>query len=158
MKAIIFLVDMNNCRFLIINNNDDNWELPSLNTKKKTITKTDISKLYQKKYKQDIKNITIIKETNEYIFVKCIAEGAYNYKKEHKLGVINAIMPIITNEFHNQLLLKLSIKIGIEILNDSFWLGIILSTEDRIDNTMIYINANGKYKDSIKEILKKLGY
>lgn len=135
MKKVVFLVDTDNSKFLIINNNNS-WELPSLNIYENFDSK-DICEKYQKKFKYNIREIVIIEETKKYIFVKCLTDNKIFDEKKCKLGVINEIMPLITNKFHNQLLLNISVKIGFEILNDSFWLGIILTTADKLKNEMM---------------------
>lgn len=131
MKEIVFLVDTKDSKFIIINNKN-NWELPSLYIKDNFNDKNFLCEKYQSKYHHHIKDITIVEEANKYIFVKCIKDGELPHKLNHKVGVINEIMLLITNKFHNKLLFNLSIKIGLEMLNDSFWLGIILTTEDTI--------------------------
>ena len=136
MKKIIFLVDTKDSRFLIINNHN-NWELPSISIKKKFADKNFLCEKYQKKYGHSIRDIIVVEDKDKYVFVKCMIDTKLADSKKYKNGVINEIMPLITNEFHNQLLLNLSIKIGLEILNDSFWLGIILTTEDKIQDLTI---------------------
>lgn len=131
MKEIVFLVDTKDSKFIIINNKN-NWELPSLYIKDNFDDKNFLCEEYQSKYHHHIKDITIVEEANKYVFVKCIKDGELPHKLNHKVGVINEIMLLITNKFHNKLLFNLSIKIGLEMLNDSFWLGIILTTEDTI--------------------------
>lgn len=131
MKEIVFLVDTKDSKFVIINNKN-NWKLPSLYIKDNFDDKDFLCEKYQRKYHHHIKNITTIEKGDKYVFVKCIKDGELPHKLNHKVGVINEIMLIITNKFHNQLLFNLSIKISFEILNDSFWLGIILTTEDTI--------------------------
>ena len=138
MKKIVFLVDTKDSKFIIINNKN-NWELPSLHIKDNFDDKNFLCKKYQNKYHHHIKNITIIEETDKYIFVKCIKAEELPRKLNHKVGIINEIMLLITNKFHNQLLFNLSIKIGLEILNDSFWLGVILTTEDTIKDTIKWL-------------------
>ena len=86
---------------------------------------------YQNKFKHGIRDITIIEETTKYIFVKCLLNTKLEDKKQYKIGVINEIMPLIKNELHYQLLFNMSLLIEFEILNDSFWLGIILTTADK---------------------------
>lgn len=131
MKEIVFLVDTKDSKFIIINNKN-NWELPSLYIKDNFDDKNFLCEEYQSKYHHHIKDIIIVEEANKYVFVKCIKDGELPHKLNHKVGVINEIMLLITNKFHNKLLFNLSIKIGLEMLNDSFWLGIILTTEDTI--------------------------
>lgn len=135
MKKIIFLVDTGNSRFLIVNNNG--WELPSLNTSINIDNIDIIYKKYQNKFKHSIRDITIIEEASGYIFIKCLLNDKLEDKKQYKTGVINEIMSLVTNKLHNQLLFNLSVKIGFEILNDSFWIGIILTTEDKLQNEII---------------------
>jgi len=137
MKKIIFLVDTSNSKFLIINNNG--WELPSLITTKNIYDEDIICEKYQNKFKHGIRDITIIEETTEYIFVKCLLNTKLEDKKQYKIGVINEIMPLIKNELHYQLLFNMSLVIGFEILNDSFWLGIILTTADKIQNEILKV-------------------
>ncbi|HIT11994.1 MAG TPA: hypothetical protein IAB58_04310 [Candidatus Pelethosoma merdigallinarum] len=135
MKKIIFLVDTSNSKFLIINNNG--WELPSLITTKNIYDEDIICEKYQNKFKHGIRDITIIEETTKYIFVKCLLNTKLEDKKQYKIGVINEIMPLIKNELHYQLLFNMSLLIEFEILNDSFWLGIILTTADKIQNEIL---------------------
>lgn len=132
MKKIVFLVDTKDSNYLITNNKNK-WELPTLNIQDDNIDEDYLCKKYEKKYGYSIRNITLIKNDEKYAFIKCKTDSSPN-DNNCKAGIINEIMPIITNEFHNQLLLDLSIKIGLEILNDSFWLGIILTVEDKIEN------------------------
>ena len=136
MKKIIFLVDTKDSRFLIINNHNS-WELPSISIKEKFADKNFLCEKYQKKYGHSIRDIIVVEDKDKYVFVKCMIDTKLADSKKYKNGVINEIMPLITNEFHNQLLLNLSIKIGLEMLNDSFWLGIILTTEDKIQDLTI---------------------
>lgn len=136
MKKIIFLVDTKDSRFLIINNHN-NWELPSISIKENFDDKNFLCERYQKKYGHSIRDVIVVEEKDKYVFVKCMIDTKLLDSRKYKNGVINEIMPLIKNEFHNQLLLNLSIKIGLEILNDSFWLGIILTTEDKIQDLTI---------------------
>lgn len=134
MKDVIFLVDTNNCKFIIVKENND-WNLPTINQVKDM---HDIKKKFYEKYKIDISEaFTIIKEAEEYVFIKCITSDKEYDKKTFKVGVINEIQPIISNELHKQLLFNILLKIGFEILNDSFWLGIILTTEDNLKSEMM---------------------
>ena len=136
MKKVVFLVDTKDSRFLIIINKDK-CELPSLYIKDDFNDKNSLSEKYQKKYNHFIRDIIVIEENDKYIFVKCITDDKLLDKVKYKIGVINEIMPLITNKFHNRLLFNLLIKIRMEMLNDSFWLGIVLTTEDTIkDLTM----------------------
>ena len=134
MKDVIFLVDTNNCKFIIVKENND-WNLPTINQVKDM---HDIKKKFYEKYKIDIsETFTIIKETEEFVFIKCITSDKEYDKNTFKVGVINEIQPIISNELHKQLLFNILLKIGFEILNDSFWLGIILTTEDNLKSEMM---------------------
>ena len=136
MKKVVFLVDTKDSRFLIVINKDK-CELPSLYIKDDFNDKNSLSEKYQKKYNHFIRDIIVIEENDKYIFVKCITDDKLLDKVKYKIGVINEIMPLITNKFHNRLLFNLLIKIRMEMLNDSFWLGIVLTTEDTIkDLTM----------------------
>lgn len=134
MKDVIFLVDTNNCKFIIVKENNE-WNLPTINQAKDM---HDIKKKFYEKYKIDIsETFTIIKETEEFVFIKCITSDKEYDKNTFKVGVINEIQPIISNELHKQLLFNILLKIGFEILNDSFWLGIILTTEDNLKSEMM---------------------
>lgn len=136
MKKIIFLVDTNNSNFLIVNNKS-RWELPTLSVNENSMDENLICERYQRKYRHPIRNICLIEKNNNFVFFKCQTDCNFIQEPQFKVGVINEIMPLIKNKFHNQLLLNLSIKIGNEMLNDSFWLGIILTVEDKIhDLTM----------------------
>lgn len=134
MKNIIFLVDTGNSHFLIVNEKNK-WNLPTIN---RVNDMKDIEKKFYKKYKINIKEEkSIIEETEKYIFIKCITDEKNYDKTLFNVGVINEIQPTISNKLHKQLLFNISLKIGFEILNDSFWLGIILTIGDKIDNEMI---------------------
>jgi len=133
MKKIIFLVDTNNSKFLVVKEKDE-WNLPTIS---RVNDIEDISEKFYKKYKVTIRKISIIEETEKYIFVKSITDDSDFDKTLFGAGVINEIQPLISNKLHKQLLFNMSLKIGLEILNDSFWLGIILTTEDKIKNEMM---------------------
>ena len=133
MKKIVFLVDTKDSRFLIIKSRNK-WELPTLCVKEFFDDKEILCERYQKKYNHFIRDVMIIEESDNYIFVKCITDDKFTDKSKYKIGVINEISTYITNEFYKQLLLNISIKISLEILNDSFWLGIILTTEEKIQD------------------------
>lgn len=133
MKKIIFLVDTNNSKFLVVKEKDE-WNLPTISHVNDI---EDISEKFYKKYKVTIRKISIIEETEKYIFVKSITDDSDFDKTLFGAGVINEIQPLISNKLHKQLLFNMSLKIGLEIFNDSFWLGIILTTEDKIKNEMM---------------------
>ena len=101
MKKIIFLVDTKDSRFLIINNHN-NWELPSISIKEKFADKNFLCEKYQKKYGHSIRDIIVVEDKDKYVFVKCMIDTKLADSKKYKNGVINEIMPLITNEFHNQ--------------------------------------------------------
>lgn len=133
MKKIIFLVDTNNSKFLVVKEKNE-WNLPTINHINDI---DDISEKFYKKYKITIRKISIIEETEKYIFVKSITDDSDFDKTLFSAGVINEIQPLISNKLHKQLLFNISLKIELEILNDSFWLGIILTTEDKIKCQMM---------------------
>lgn len=133
MKNVIFLVDTGNSKFLIVNTNNK-WNLPTLFRVNDT---NKIEEKFYKKYNLNIRNIEIIDEKEKYIFIKCITDDKNYDKAIYNVGVINEIQPIISNKLQKQLLFDITLKIGFEILNDSFWLGIILTTEDKIKNEMM---------------------
>lgn len=127
MKKVIVLVDMDNSKFLIIKEKDT-WKLPTLENIKRI---DEIEMNFEKKYKNKIRNIELIEETQDYFLVKCfISEKIKDlvYKNE----VINELYSEISNEQQKQILLEISKQIYMEIINDSFWLGIILTVEDKI--------------------------
>lgn len=133
MKNVVFLVDTNNCRFLVVNEKNK-WNLPTLN---RIYDLNKIEEKFYKKYKLNIREINTIEENEKCIFVKCITDDKDYDKKVFNVGVMAEIHPILSNELHKQLIFNILLKINFEILNDSFWLGIILTTEDKIKNETI---------------------
>ncbi|MCI9434898.1 MAG: hypothetical protein HFI86_06490 [Bacilli bacterium] len=129
MKKAIFLVDTINCNFLIVKQNNL-WNLPVLS---KITNIEDISNKFYKKYKLHIEKISIVEETSDYILIKCVTKDEIKSQR-YSQGIINDIYPIISNKKHREILFNILEKISMEIVNDSFWLGIILSVEDKIDN------------------------
>lgn len=133
MKNVILLVDVENSHFLIVNKNNQ-WSLPTIN--RIDDIKCIKEKIY-KKYKINIKEkVNIIEETEKYFFVKCAIDDKKYNQILFKDGVINEIYDLISNKLHKQLLFNLSIKIGLEMINDSFWLGVILTAVEKIDDIM----------------------
>ena len=133
MKKIIFLVDANNGRFLIVNEKGK-WNLPTLNC---IFDKDKIKKEFYEKYKLDISEPSIVEEQENYIVSRCISLDKIDNSKKFTIGVINEIFTLISNKMQKEILINATIKIGVEILNDSFWLGVILTTEDRLKNNMM---------------------
>lgn len=135
MKKAILLVDVKNCNFLIVNSNNK-WCLPTLD-KVDDINK--ISEKFYKKYKLNIDNISLISE-DKYIIVKCnLISKTFDENKFAK-GVLNEISLMVNNKTHKDIISNILVKIGFEMINDSFWLGVILTTEDNInDSTMKFL-------------------
>lgn len=133
VKNIIFLVDTDNCKFLIVKNNNK-WNLPTLNRVNDT---NKLKEKFYNKYNLNIRNIEIIEEKEKYIFIKCITDDRNYDKTIYNTGVLNEIQSIISSKLQKQLLSDILSNINFEILNDSFWLGIILTTEDKIKNKMM---------------------
>lgn len=126
MKEIIFLIDKGDGKFVYQLKND--YILPTL--KNVASTENIIEKIYNQ-YQININNLNIFDETTNYVAIKantrdCLDRSKYSY------DVINAILPNITDEFQKEILSKLISKIYMETVNDSFWLGVILSIEDKI--------------------------
>jgi hypothetical protein len=126
LKKIIFLVDGGNSHFLVIKNNG-NFVLPTLNFTK------EIDKKIYNKYKIEIKSQSVLKETNKYIVIKCYADKLPN----ENLFVIKDLANLITVKEQKGIILEYEELIFIETLNDSFWLGILLSVEDQVKNVEI---------------------
>lgn len=123
MKKIILFVDNDNSHFLIIKNNLD-YLLPTLNY---TI---NIENAFYKKYLIKIRNCTILKEYDNYIIVKCFTVE----KLKENIFIINDLLTLLTDKEQKSIVLEYNVIIFKEILNDSFWLGILLSVEDQIKN------------------------
>lgn len=133
MKKIIFLVDICNCRFLIVNEKGK-WNLPTLNC---IYDENEIKKKFYEKYEINIRETSIVENQENYIVVKCLSDDKVGNKEKFNIGIINDIYPLVSNKIQKEILFNISLKIGFEILNDSFWLGIILTTEDKINNRMM---------------------
>lgn len=127
MKKVIILVDMGNSKFLMIKE-DNRWKLPTL----KGIKEIKEVKLYfEDKYKNKIRNIDLIEEKEDYYLLKCFLIGKIE-KLEYKSDVINELYSDIDDKQQKQILFDISKQVYTEILNDSFWLGVILTVEDKI--------------------------
>lgn len=111
---------------------------------------------------QDAKN-----QFNKYDFVKeayIAAESNYNYQIEfYILEDIEQAKKFYEN---NKIIFEKS-KDGVSThtsINVNNYAKFILETNDkykllsRIDNTVIFVNSDLKYKNNINEVLKKLGY
>lgn len=134
MKKIILLLDADNSRFLVING-EHLCELPMIRSK----NLSDIDKKIYSKYKIKIKkDIVIIEQNEDFCFIKCSVDNNAKYNKSiYQEKVINEIIKVVTNQFHKDLLLKLSTKIGLKILNDAFWMQVIAYTHEKISDRMI---------------------
>ncbi len=126
IKKVILLVDSDNCKFLIVKK-DNCWNLPVVDNT------NDIKKEFFNIYNINIDKINVIKEEEDYVVVKCITNDKFdnvNYNEK----ILNEIYPMISDQQQKKLIFDISTKIFMETINDSFWLGIILSVEDAIDN------------------------
>lgn len=129
MKKAIILVDMENSKFLMIKE-DNRWKLPTLEGIREI---NEIELYFEDKYKNKIRNIDLIEEKEDYYLLKCFLTGTIE-KLEYKSNVINELYSDIDDEQHKKILFDISKQVYMEILNDSFWLGIILTIEDKIIN------------------------
>ena len=127
MKKVIILVDVGNSKFLMIKE-DNIWKLPTLEGIKDV---NEIELYFEEKYKNKIRNVDLIEEKEEFFLVKCFLIGTIE-KIVYKSNVINELYSEINDEQQKQILFDISKQIYTEILNDSFWLGVILTVEDKI--------------------------
>ena len=135
MKRAIFLVDVENCNFLIVNRNNK-FYLPTLD---KIDDISTISKRFYKKYNLNIDNVSLISEYDSLI-IKCnLIDKTFDDNKFAK-GVLNEISLMVNDKRQKEIILNILVKIGFEMINDSFWLGVILTTEDNLsDSTMKFL-------------------
>ncbi len=131
MKQIIFLIDMGNAQFLIDNINNQ-YKLPSLKYQKDI---TNISDTFFKKYNIKIKekSLEILKDTDNYTLIKAHTDN-FTGNKKYECKIINEAYEIIDDKIHKSILLDIINNIFFEIINDSFWLGIILTVEDNLED------------------------
>lgn len=127
MKKVIILVDMGNSKFLMIKE-DNRWKLPTLEGIKEI---KEVELYFEAKYKNKIRNIDLIEEKEDYYLLKCFLIGTIE-KLEYKSNVINELYSDIDDKQQKQILFDISKQVYMEILNDSFWLGVILTVEDKI--------------------------
>ena len=73
-------MDTKDSRFLIIKNRNK-WELPTLCVKEFFDDKEILCERYQKKYNHFIRDVMIIEESDNYIFVKCITDDKFTNNK-----------------------------------------------------------------------------
>lgn len=139
IKTIICLIDTGNAKFIIEKDNNQ-FKLPSINY---NIEFDDIGEAIANKYELTIKKDTIelLEDTNEYRLVKAIVDK-YTHDNRYEEKIINDAYQIVSDKIHKELLAKIQKNILYETINDSFWLGIILTVEDKIkDNYMKAIFA-----------------
>ena len=129
MKQIIFLIDVGNARFLIEKNNNE-YSLPTLE-KQQSIRniRNNFFKKYNLKIKED--NIEILKDMDNYVLVKTSMDDFIKSEK-YETKILRDTYEIISNEIQKNILLEINKKIFFETINDSFWLGVILTAEDNI--------------------------
>lgn len=129
MKQIIFLIDVNNAQFLI-ENIGNKYKLPSIEYQKNINNlSTEFFKKYNIKIKED--NIEILKDTDNYILVKSYCDNFIKNGK-YECKIIKDAYEIIDDSIHKNILLEINNNIFFETINDSFWLGIILTVENSI--------------------------
>lgn len=129
MKKMFLLVDMGNCKFMICKK-DNQWNLPVL---KKIRDTTKIEKEFFNKYQLHIYNPKVIKEDDDYALVKAYSKDVLSDKK-YTCDVINNLHSMIIDTQQKNILFNISKKIFCETINDSFWLGIILTVESDLND------------------------
>ena len=133
MKQIIFLIDIDNAKFLIEDINGK-YRLPML---KGSDGIENISNEFFKKYKIKISKskLEILKDNKKYTLIRTYINKSENDKK-YKSYKLSDISQMICDNDENQreILTDIMINILKESINDSFWLGIILSVEDKIED------------------------
>lgn len=132
MGKTILLIDTNNNSSFLIVKERENWSLPTIGTD------NNVEEEFLKKYHIKINPITkeIIENNPGCKFIKYNTNDCNLKLDETKYycGIINDIINKIQDKYQQKLLIQLTTKISIEQINDSFWLGIILSIEDKIDD------------------------
>ncbi len=131
MKQIIFFIDVGNAKFLV-ENIGNKYKLPSLEYKDdiKNIG-AEIFLKYNIKIKEN--SIEILKDVDNYILIKIYADN-YKKNKNFECKILKDAYEIIDDPIHKSILLEINNNIFLETINDSFWLGIILTVEDRIND------------------------
>ncbi len=135
MYKIVLLIDVKNSNFIVEKRNN-NWFLPTLSNVE------NIDKIHERimnKYNFDVKNIKLIIKEKNVLFVRCNLQSENFDKKKFKIEVLNEIASIINNKKQKELITNLLVRIGFEMLNDSFWLGIILTTEDNLKDMTLKV-------------------
>lgn len=130
MKQTIFLIDIGNAEFLI--ENDDKYKLPTLENYKEI---KNISDDFFKKYDIKIKehSIEILKNTDNYILIKAHADK-FTKNEKYECKILKEAYEMIDEPIHKSLLLDINNNILFETINDSFWLGVILTVEDNLED------------------------
>ena len=126
---MFLLVDMGNCRFMICKKSKE-WNLPIL---KKVRDTTKIEKVFFEKYQLNIYNPKVIEEDGNYVLVKAYSRDNLSNGK-YTCDVINNLYSIIIDSQQKNILFNISKKIFCETINDSFWLGIILTVESNLND------------------------
>lgn len=133
MSNAVLLIDVENCNFMIERKNNE-WQLPTLSDIKNI---EEIPDKFKEKYNLDINNLTLIKRNDKDLFIKCNLQDKKYDKSKFNVEVLNGIVALIKNKKQKELVSDIVVKIGFEMINDSFWLGIILSTEDKLKDTTL---------------------
>ena len=136
MKEVIFLIDTGNAKFIVENDNGK-YRLPTV---EKINENDDICNKFFEKYeiKLEKEKIEILNENAKYILIRTYMNNfevndKYN---SYKICDINKIIDL-KEKVQKEVLLDINMNIEKEIINDSFWLGIILSVEDKIKDVQM---------------------
>ena len=133
MKEVVFLIDIGNARFIVENDNGK-YRLPTV---KKIDENEDICNKFFKKYEFELEkdNLEILNENAKYMLIRTYTNNCEIKRKydSYKICDMNEIIDS-EEEIQKEILIDINMKILKETINDSFWLGIILTVEDKIND------------------------
>lgn len=129
MKEIIYLIDKGNANFLI-EKDEKKYNLPFIENENNVENAS--LKLFEKYGIEIIEDsMEILKTNNNYILIKATLKDMI-VKNNFEFKILKDACDIIDNEIQKNIIIEIYNKIIFEIINDSFWLGIILTVEDSI--------------------------
>lgn len=134
IRKIIFLVEIENAKFLVIKRSDK-YVLPVLD---EFDLENGLENVFSDKYQFNIRNMLYIFEDEQLVLIKCRVDGNYN-KTKYFDDILNNIYPNLYYLYQQNAIEIILRNIHMELLNDSIWLGILLDAKVKVEN--IYLKT-----------------
>ena len=131
MKKIIFLVETNNANFLYLKR-ENKYILPFIICK----NNFNLQKLSEKlkgKYNLEADDFVERDKTSKCILMKCRLQNEYD-KKVYEADILKKIINNLSDKDQQKFVNNILDDIFLELLNDVFWLYIMINAAERINN------------------------